>query len=49
MTRQHIMFPLLEPKAISDDKLESKQGECPPNLVLIQNMNCHEISQILMV
>jgi hypothetical protein len=30
-------------RAICDDKLESRQGQCPLNLALIQNMSCHEI------
>jgi hypothetical protein len=48
-TRQHIRFSLFTPKAICDDKLKSKQRQCPSSLALIQNMNCHEILQVLMV
>jgi hypothetical protein len=46
---QHIKFPLLASKAICDEKLELKQGQCPPSLVSIQNTSCHEILQVLMV
>jgi len=45
---QCIKFSLLTPKVICDDKLELKQGQCPPSLVLIQN-TCHEILQILII
>jgi len=41
--KQQIRFPLLAHKAICDDKLKSRQGQCPPSLVLIQNMSYHEI------
>ncbi len=47
--RQYIKFPLLAPKAICDDKLKSRQGQCPPSLASIQNTNCHEILQVFMV
>jgi hypothetical protein len=50
---QHIRFPLLVPEVICDDKLESKQKQCPSNLtsnlVSIQNTSCHEILQVHMV
>jgi len=37
MTGQGIRFPLLAPRArCDDDKLESKQGQCPLNFVSIQ-------------
>jgi len=29
--------------------LESRQGQCPLSLTLIQNMSCHEILQVLKV
>jgi hypothetical protein len=48
-TGQCIKFPLLALKAICDDKLKLGQGQCPLSLVLIQNMNCHEILQVFMV
>jgi hypothetical protein len=40
---QCIKFLLLTPKAICDDKLKLKQGQCPLSLMLIQNTCCHEI------
>jgi hypothetical protein len=50
---QHIRFPLLVPKVICDDKLESKQKQCPlsltSNLVSIQNTSYHEILRVHMV
>jgi hypothetical protein len=46
---QCIKFPLLAPKAICDDKLELRQGQCPPSLAWIQNISYHEIRQVLMV
>jgi hypothetical protein len=46
---QRIRFPLLAPKSICDDKLESKQEKCPWSLMSIQNINCHKILQIIMV
>jgi hypothetical protein len=46
---QHIRFPLLALRAICDDKLKLKQGQCPMSLVLIQNTSCHEILHIFMV
>ncbi len=36
--RQCIMFPLLTPKAICDDKLKSRQKQCPPNLTSISKL-----------
>ncbi len=47
--RQCIKFPLLEPRAICDDKLQSRQGQCSLSSALIQNTNCYEILQVLMV
>jgi hypothetical protein len=49
VTGQSIRFPLLALKAICDDKLKLGQGQCPMNLVLIQNTSCHEILQVFMV
>jgi len=40
-------FPLLTPKVICDNKLKSRQGQCPLSLALIQDTSCHEILQNL--
>ncbi len=46
---QCIMFPLLALRVICDDKSKSRHGHCPSSLASIQNTNCHEILQVLMV
>ncbi len=44
-----IRFLLLGPKAICDDKLKWRQGQCPLSLVSIKNMSHQKILQVLMV
>jgi hypothetical protein len=46
---QHIRFPLLVSKAIWMTNRNPKQGQCPSNLVLIQNTSNHEILKVLMI